>query len=668
MKKIIIIILLSSAVSSFAQDSSYEQLYNPFDIYDSTGLIDIPFTGGFNSPKPKLIDFDHDGLVDLFIGELSGKLVYYKNYGTPELPDWQPEIDWFGKIDIGTWYTFCDIDSDNDFDLFCDSRNGKVLFYQNESINDSVIFVLNDTSFGDFAAGNSNTPAFADLDNDNDFDFFYSNTSGYLDFYENIGDSVNYDFVLTSNSYDSVYAFPRTLKSNQELHGFSSIAFVDINDDGDLDLFWGDIFNTNMYLFQNNGTVEVSNLEWATQDYLPAITFGFNHPSFADLDNDGDLDMIIGVANSADIDNLLLYRNIGSSSLAVWQLETNNLISTFDLSSNSVPTFGDLDGDNDFDLLVGNISGNITYYENIGTNKFPSFQFVTSEFEAIDVKLSSIPYLFDFDNDNDLDLFVGTGYGRIEYWENVGDKNNFSFQQVTNQLAGIKRDQLATPRLADLNNDSIVDLIVGEWDFNSHANVLLYEGSYQGDSLIFTLTNPTLLNLDIIEFTIPHLYDWDKDGKVDILLGKRTLGFDWYRNISDSGSFPDSTTFILQSDTLPGYEAGRSIQAAFADLDFDGDDDILLGEENGGLTYFMKTGTCCIGIRGNIDNSQDQSVDVSDVIYLVDYMFLNPAGPEPECLIEADVDNSSYIEIADLLILVDYVFFVPPGPAPLSCP
>lgn len=78
------------------------------------------------------------------------------------------------------------------------------------------------------------------------------------------------------------------------------------------------------------------------------------------------------------------------------------------------------------------------------------------------------------------------------------------------------------------------------------------------------------------------------------------------------------------------------------------------------------SGSCCIGITGNIDGSQDNLVDISDLMYLIYYMFHD--GPEPECYDEADVynDGSGPIDITDLLYLIDYMFNS--GPALPPCP
>lgn len=85
---------------------------------------------------------------------------------------------------------------------------------------------------------------------------------------------------------------------------------------------------------------------------------------------------------------------------------------------------------------------------------------------------------------------------------------------------------------------------------------------------------------------------------------------------------------------------------------------------SGIVTY---SSNCCAGIRGNVDGDIDDVCDVSDLLYLVDYMFLQPPGPAPPCPDEADVDGVDGIDVSDLLYLVDYMFLVPPGPAPVSC-
>ncbi|MDH3890775.1 MAG: hypothetical protein OEV49_06795 [candidate division Zixibacteria bacterium] len=81
----------------------------------------------------------------------------------------------------------------------------------------------------------------------------------------------------------------------------------------------------------------------------------------------------------------------------------------------------------------------------------------------------------------------------------------------------------------------------------------------------------------------------------------------------------------------------------------------------------FETASCCIGaIRGNVDYDPGDNIDISDVIYMVDFMFTG--GPTPICFEEADTDGDFVTElnVADLVYLVDFIFLG--GPAPPPCP
>jgi hypothetical protein len=74
---------------------------------------------------------------------------------------------------------------------------------------------------------------------------------------------------------------------------------------------------------------------------------------------------------------------------------------------------------------------------------------------------------------------------------------------------------------------------------------------------------------------------------------------------------------------------------------------------------------CCISpIRGNVDYDIGDVIDISDLVYLVDYMF--SGGPMPLCIDEANIDASGGIDISDLVYLVDYMFNG--APPPVACP
>ncbi|MCK4460192.1 MAG: hypothetical protein KAW46_00220 [candidate division Zixibacteria bacterium] len=127
--------------------------------------------------------------------------------------------------------------------------------------------------------------------------------------------------------------------------------------------------------------------------------------------------------------------------------------------------------------------------------------------------------------------------------------------------------------------------------------------------------------------------------------------------ISSGGTKGNSTSFGLQG-TVGQTSVGEGSSASF-------------GLRHGYWQDFTSGGgTCCMGaIRGNVDMDPGDAIDISDLVFLVDYMFTG--GPAPTCWPEANVDgigpdDASGIDISDLVYLVDYMFNG--GPAPPSCP
>ncbi len=124
---------------------------------------------------------------------------------------------------------------------------------------------------------------------------------------------------------------------------------------------------------------------------------------------------------------------------------------------------------------------------------------------------------------------------------------------------------------------------------------------------------------------------------------------------------PGITPQDITIDTLTIVISEREFSTAFSDEFANAFSPVV---NPGVLT--IQSGSCCLGDRGNIDGSPDDALDISDLVYLVDFMFRD--GLEPTCLAEANVDGSTdeQIDISDLVYLVDYMFR--DGPLPPSCP
>jgi uncharacterized protein (DUF2141 family) len=173
-----------------------------------------------------------------------------------------------------------------------------------------------------------------------------------------------------------------------------------------------------------------------------------------DLDGDGVPDLVMGTWR----DRIAWWRNLGSVAAPEWVLADSGLV-TITRGSNAVPTVGDLDGDGDLDLVVGESSGAINLYRNVGTRTAPAFELVSDTFLGIDVGRRSAPTLVDLDGDGRLDLLIGSEDGELQFWRRVGGMEELHFERDTDFL--VTSDAYAAPAVGDLDGDGDLDLIVG---------------------------------------------------------------------------------------------------------------------------------------------------------------------------------------------------------------
>ena len=234
-------------------------------------------------------------------------------------------------------------------------------------------------------------------------------------------------------------------------------------------------------------------------------------PAFFDYNADGLTDLL--VANRGRYDSissfttyLQLYENIGTLQEPAFELVDNDYLGLrnhpdFQNANWLIPTFGDLDGDNDLDLLLGEEDGGLFHFDNTaGSGNVVAFTLASTLYEGIDVGLNSSPELYDLDSDQDLDLLIGTHRGYISYYENVGNKFNASFTLVTDTFGMVKVNDFsndnvsngqARPRILDYDNDTDLELLVGGLE----GEVQVYENFSLTPGATFTRSND-LFGLD----------------------------------------------------------------------------------------------------------------------------------------------------------------------------
>ncbi len=322
----------------------------------------------------------------------------------------------------------------------------------------------------------------------------------------------------------------------------SAPAFADLDHDGDMDMLVGGSYGHLRY-YQNTGSASQPafappednpfGLDTLLRDSLAYVVF----PAFADLDGDGDMDLLVGKPDGT----FEYFQNKGDASNPSFAKPVTNPFGLVTLQSTDTnesvivsPAFADLDGDGDMDLLAGAYYGKLEYFENTGTKTNPQFAApVDNPFQLVPTYYFAFPAFADVDNDGDMDLLVGEYYGSLEYYKNTGTKDQPRFASPVSKPFGI--DPIPTfllfPSFADLDNDGDMDLMVGDVHENSDSLSSSSELLYFENTFI-TGVQPSLRQGSLSLYPNPvsdnlTLESAEKINKVEIfdLLGRRTAWF-----------------------------------------------------------------------------------------------------------------------------------------------
>jgi len=259
---------------------------------------------------------------------------------------------------------------------------------------------------------------------------------------------------------------------------------------------------------------------------VPINTGGRPAPQLIDYDSDGDLDMLTGgyQYNSGNYKFIFLYENVGNKTVPKWQEDEGYIDISYDYSFvYSVPRLVDLDGDDDNDLVLGLYSGGMVVYWNTGSNASPNWTADSSGSDAvfygIDEGYYAVPDFADMDNDGDLDLAYGK-YGTggssvaVSSYENRYANGEWSWSSAS-FFDGSFTDTYSAPCVVDYDGDGDYDLFVG----NYNGTVLYFENTGSKSSPKYTYVPKVGKGIDIGTMARPALADIDDDGDLDMVVG-----------------------------------------------------------------------------------------------------------------------------------------------------
>jgi len=599
----------------FAFDRSHDNIRVFTQETDGGKHYELAYNSHENFPsdlryRVVLVDYDNDGRKDIFTYGIGG-LKVYRNVGdgTNGL-QWELYQDlvysqyavsysnlYISSSDIPA---IVDVDGDGDIDILTFHQGGRhIEYHQNQSMDlygipDSLIFEQKNQCWGKFTEdANTNNITLNDPN---------APCIG--------GDITNPEM---DDGLDT---------KNGNNHSGSTLLAIDYDNSGVMDLVIGDVSYTNLNLLINSGTaVNTDSPMISVDNSFPSNTTPSSMQLFpaayyldVDFDNEKDLLVCPNAKNVSENEtSVLMYKNLGTTSNPNFIYTTNKFLQSemIDLGTGTTPSFFDYDEDGLEDMILGNFyrykavldkESSIAYYKNTGTANNPIFMFVDYDIFNIvpeNFGLRAVPTFGDIDNDGDDDLFVGTENGSLAYYQNnsTGSGAVFGSPAINyqdNLGAIISTSGYCYPQLFDLNNDGLLDLLLGR----KSGEIMYYKNIGTLSAPSFELNNSNLGNVDVSSATpdgyaAPHFFRLNNE--TTLFMGSVDGKLLYYSDIDANIGPGDSFTLISSSFLDIDVKAYSSFWVN--DINSDGNLDLFVGQDLGGVFHFEADSTNDLSVQ-----------------------------------------------------------------------
>lgn len=384
-----------------------------------------------------------------------------------------------------------------------------------------------------------------------------------------------------------------------QLPVFPAAFYVDVDNDGRRDLIVTPNYlsasenQRSVWYYHNTGTDQVPLFNKISEDLFQGRMLDLGEGAYPvpfDFDGDGLMDILVSnygyyQENDTFPCKIAVLRNTGTATApAFTQVQDDYMgFGSLGYGSSLHPAFGDLDGDGDQDLIIGDLQGRLHRFRNDPVGGAAQFvlveqQVMNDNATIIDVGQFATPQLFDVDADGLLDLLIGERNGNLDYYRNSGSAGSPAWH---------------------LENDSVGNVVVAEW-------------------------------WNVTGYSVPFMY-LNNEGQRELLVGSESGWIHHYDNIDGNVN----GTWNQVDSTWQDIREGANTSVMLHDFNNDGYKDAVIGNYRGGISYWRNDFNAGVQAEDRLEGRAAFS------------LMPNPAGSETDLLLEIPMVKDTRLEILD---------------------
>lgn len=565
----------------------------------------------------QVFDVNQDGVKEIYLGLNNGMVYVYNALTCKKINEFDTSYrgvvpSWQSPNDV-TCILYEDINNDAQLDIVVANGDTTYIYNSTYSLIDKIPFGakyfevgnIDDDSFNEVVYSNGTVIQLSNNTVVNEYEFYTHNDEVKIGLSDMNTDGVE-DIIYSSR--DTLFAFD--FKANELIwsqewesdHNYDRyikvIELADYNGDNIEDIFLGnDLWDAlycyngangnkefNLYDSQNSGVINIavsdldndSNLEviWAAganstaSDYFfihdlstldkdwQSKYFGGDFKAFdvGDVDNDGQLEIVSGVFGSFPYDDYGFLTVFDAENKTIeWQNDEEMFMNSFVDDYTNI-TIGDIDNDNDNELLLGIEHG----FSNSFIYVFNSNYELETSFEIDGMSIILDTKIFDIDNDGENELIVtsGTnisGSSNSDEWDNfihIFDGATGALEWQSEQLAGMG-SKIGSLNIGNIDDDEAFEIVAMKYpSFTSSSFLIIIDGnSYetiQDNSMNYTAVSIADIDNDGIEDILAAI---DDDGVIEVLDGTSLLSKQTIN--TNSGKINSITPYDMNADDIP---------------------------------------------------------------------------------------------------------------------